>query len=110
MKVLAYGNQKERRYVDVIARWGGDGRVTPLFVCWPDGRTFQVDRVLGEPAANAFASAGSRTLRYRVSVEGRVTNLFLERSGEGGDTVRWYVEERRHIPLWSMPGKAAQNG
>lgn len=96
---------RERRYVDVIARWRDDGRITPLAVCWPDGRAFQVDRVLGGPSANAFAGADSRTLRYTVQVEGRVTHLFLEREADPSPTLRWYVEPLREKPLWRFGRK-----
>ena len=105
MKVLAYGNHRERRYVDVIARWRDDGRITPLSVCWPDGRTFQVELVLGEPAANAFADADSRTLRYTVRVEGRITHLFMEKTGGSQPALRWYVEALREKPLWRFGGR-----
>lgn len=92
--------RKERRYVDVVARWRDDGQVTPLAVCWPDGRTFQIDEVLGGPAANAFSSAHEITLRYKVRVGGRVTHLFLEKSGEAHPTLRWYVEALPGRPPW----------
>lgn len=82
-----------RQYVDVITRWRDDGRIMPLSVCWADGRTFHVNRVLGDPVSNAPASATARTLRYTVQIGTRTTYLYLER-----DTIndrpseRWYVE------------------
>lgn len=96
----APSTHKERRYVDVVARWRDDGQVMPLAVCWPDGRTFQIDEVLGSPAANAFSSASEITLRYKVRVGGRVTNLFLEKSGGTRPALRWYVEALPGRPLW----------
>ena len=67
-----------RRYVDVIARWRDDGVITPLSVCWPDGRTFQIERVIGQPIANSFSDKGTRTLRYTVQIGNRETHLYLE--------------------------------
>ena len=98
--MVAPSMNKERRYVDVVARWRDDGLVVPLAVCWPDGRTFQIDEVLGSPAANAFSSASEITLRYKVRVGGRVTNLFLEKSGDARSTFRWYVEALPGRPPW----------
>ena len=93
--------QKVRRYVDVIARWRDDGRVEPLAVCWPDGRSFQVDEVIGTPASDTFPDAPTRTQRYTVRIGGRVTHLYLERRIEEKDArLRWFVEMRPETPLW----------
>ena len=87
--------------MDVIARWRDDGRIEPLTVCWPDGRSFQVEEVLGEPASDTFPDAEVRTLRYTVRIGGRVTHLYLERCGEGDSSqVRWFVEMRPGHPPW----------
>ena len=100
---MAAGGEKIRRYVDVIARWHDDGRVTPLSVCWADGRTFQIEAVLGEPVANAFPGAPSRTLRYSVRVGGRTTLLYLEREERGKEPVtRWYVESPAGREPWKF--------
>ena len=95
--------QKTRRYVDVIARWRDDGRIEPLMVCWPDGRSFQVDEVIGSPASDTFSGAPVHTQRYTVRIGGRVTHLYLERRAEGkGAGVRWFVEARPGFPTWSF--------
>lgn len=82
-----------RRYVDVIARWRDDGSVMPLSVCWPDGRTFQIDQVVGRPIANAFPGDSLRILRYTIQIGTRITHLYLEQEAtDQGITNRWYVE------------------
>ena len=96
--------QTQRRYVDVIARWRDDGRIEPLSVCWPDGRSFQVDAVIGKPAGDTFPDAAVHTLRYTVRIGGRTTHLYLERTAATAHTaepqLRWFVETRPEQPLW----------
>ena len=93
--------QKVRRYVDVIARWRDDGRIEPLAVCWPDGRSFQVDEVVGAPISDTFPGAAVHTQRYTVRIGGHTTHLYLERRSEGkGAQLRWFVEMRPDTPLW----------
>lgn len=90
-----------RRYVDVIARWRDDGTVVPLSVCWPDGRTFQIECVLGDPIANSFPGEGVRTLRYTVQIGRRKTHLYLEQNVSGQDvTNRWFVEALPYHAPW----------
>lgn len=38
-------------YVNVVLHVNDEGRIDPLAVIWPDGRTFRIDEVLyrGEP-------------------------------------------------------------
>ena len=102
--------QKTRRYVDVIARWRDDGRIEPLSVCWPDGRSFQVDEIVGTPASDAFPDAPVCTQRYTVRIGGRLTHLYLERRTEGKapPQLRWFVEVRPGHPLWSFGRLKAQ--
>lgn len=73
---------KVRHYVDVIARWRDDGRIVPLSICWADGRTFQIDRVVGSPIASAQPSAHTRTLRYSVEIAGHTTFLYFEQDAD----------------------------
>ena len=90
-----------RRYVDVIARWRDDGVIVPLSVCWADGRTFQVERVIGQPVSNTFPGEGVRTLRYTVQIGRRETYLYLEQETTSkGNVNRWYVEALPHHAPW----------
>lgn len=91
-----------RRYVDVIARWRDDGLIVPLSVCWADGRTFQIERVVGQPVSNALPGEdGVRVLRYTVQIANRVTHLYLEQEQTAkGSTDRWYVEAKPYHAPW----------
>ena len=82
-----------------------DGRVVPLSVCWDDGRTFHIDRVVDGPVANAPRAAERRTLRYTVQIGRRCTHLYLEcEAGEGASVatraLRWYVEVPEGVSLY----------
>lgn len=46
-------DRREKKYVEVVADFSEDGRVTPLEIIWDDGRRFLVDKVVdGRWAAN----------------------------------------------------------
>lgn len=84
-----------REYVDVVARFGRDGDIDPVFVLWRDGRTFHVDEVL-ERGAFGAETRGRRQARYRVRMGRHETDLWLERRsavpavGEAA-SLRWWV-------------------
>lgn len=81
----------KKLYVDVIARVRDDGRIVPLVVKWPDGREFQIDRVLGV-ASSAASEATVVTRRYDVIVGSKRTQVFFERDRREGERgARWYV-------------------
>jgi hypothetical protein len=95
-----------KRYVDVVARWHANGYVEPLIVCWPDGRSFQVESVEGTPQSSSFPGVPGRTLRYTVVVDRHRTHLFLEHGADGSkDSARWYVEPRATCPPWSIQSR-----
>ena len=76
--------RRERKYVEVVADFSEDGRVTPLVIVWDDGRRFPIDRVVdGRWAANM--KLGGRGYRYTVMVGGRERLLWRDEN-------RWYVE------------------
>lgn len=90
-----------RRYVDVIARWRDDGLIVPLSVCWPDGRTFQIRQVIGNPISNSFPGKGTRILRYTVQIGNRITHLYLEQeTTDKGNVDRWFVEALPYYAPW----------
>ena len=65
--------RRERKYVEVVADFSEDGRVTPLVIVWEDGRW----------AANM--KLGGRGYRYTIMVGGRERLLWRDEN-------RWYVE------------------
>lgn len=52
-------------YVNVVLHVNDEGRIDPLAVIWPDGRTFRIDEVLyrGEPGQ---MQKGAKTSRFRI--------------------------------------------
>lgn len=78
-----------KRYVDVISRRYADGHVEFLIICWPDGRSFQVEHVVGKPQSSTFPGSAGRVLHYTIMIEGVRTQFFLEIGREGaGDASR----------------------
>ena len=73
-------------FVDVIVKYGKDGRQLPLTVIWENGVKYEVDRVLDVRRA-ASLKVGGQGLRYKCRISGRETFLWLE---EG----RWFVEAK----------------
>ena len=71
-----------RIFVDVQCECYSDGSVRPLRVSWPDGRSWQVVRVLhvSEPADNEFEG-----IRYTVLIGSAERNIYRVGSS-------WYVE------------------
>lgn len=98
-----------KHYVDAIVRVRDDGRMVPLSVCWPDGRTFHIDRVVDGPIGNAPRTAAARTLRYTVQIGRRRTHLFLECDNAhavaaAARPLRWYVKVPEGVPLYKYFG------
>ncbi len=78
--------ESKKVYVDVVAKIGSDGFVTPLTVIWEDGRRYEIDKVI--QVARAYASkAGGTGIRYTISVGNKITYLFED---EG----KWFVEAK----------------
>jgi len=79
--------QRYKRYVSVIVDTTEDGVVTPLAVEWADGRTFQVEGVIGPPQRRHSIRAGGTGICYTIRVLGQVTRLWYEGP-------RWFVEAK----------------
>ncbi len=84
-----------REEVDVLARFGRDGRLEPCIVVMRDCRAFRIDEV---SAYTGFSSThhGRRTACFDVRLGGRETKLYLEHRLENpamGTTDRfvWWV-------------------
>lgn len=75
----------EKKFVSVIVRFDENG-MTPLQVVWPDGRTFDIDRVLDIRHA-ASLKAGGNGIRYTCRIMGKEKYLFYEED-------RWFVEKK----------------
>ncbi|WP_371374870.1 hypothetical protein [Sporomusa aerivorans] len=74
-----------RTYVGVRAMHELDGSITPLVIHWPDGRNFEVDRLLDvRPAPTVGSGLGKR---YVCRIYNKQVNLF--RDNLDG---KWYIE------------------
>lgn len=84
-----------KEYVDVVARFGRDGDLEPVVVCWKDGRSFAIDEVT-EMGRFGSMQRGRQCACYRIRFGGHETRLFLERQqskpaiGEP-EQLRWWV-------------------
>ncbi|PKM61725.1 MAG: hypothetical protein CVU99_02280 [Firmicutes bacterium HGW-Firmicutes-4] len=74
-----------KKFVSVTAKFDQDG-ITPLQIIWPDGRVFDVDRVLDVRPAASIA-VGGLGIRYKCKIAGKERLLFYEEP-------RWFVEAK----------------
>ena len=83
-------------YVAVKADFREDGVMLPREITWEDGRKYEIDRVTDIRQAAAMR-AGGQGDRYTITINGKQSYLFFERSPNltGNNIGRWFVE-RRH--------------
>lgn len=79
--------ESKKVYVDVVAKIGSDGFVTPLTVIWENGRQYDIDKIINVQRAYA-SKVGGTGIRYTISVGNKITYLFED---EG----KWFVEARK---------------
>ncbi|MCH5317071.1 MAG: hypothetical protein J1E05_03775 [Eubacterium sp.] len=72
-----------KNYVEVTATFDTEGKIMPKEIRIDDER-YEVDRVLDIRPAASLKSGGAG-IRYKCSIEGRATYLFLEET-------RWFIE------------------
>jgi hypothetical protein len=78
--------RRRKHYVEVTAKFGPDGQITPIAVTWDDGRVFTIDRVLDARRA-ASLKVGGTGMRYLCEFNGKRTFLYFEDPA-------WFVEEK----------------
>ena len=83
-------------YVKVDVGFDENGRMLPRSLVWEDGTIYLIDRVSDVRQAAAM-KAGGQGDRYTISVQGRQSYLFFERSTNLSGRVigRWFVERRK---------------
>lgn len=104
------GRRVHREYVDVVARFGRDGAIEPVYVVWRDGRSFPIDEVM-EPGGFGALTGGRQTACYHVRLGRHETNLYLERrppqpSLGSDEKLRWWVYAYDQV----KPGHDAEGG
>lgn len=72
-----------KNYVEVTAVFDLEGRIIPKEIKL-DGESFEVDRIMDIRPAASLKSGGAG-IRYKCSIMGRETYLFLEET-------RWFLE------------------
>ena len=82
-------------YVAVNVDHREDGIMIPREITWEDGRKFEIDKVTDIRQAAAM-KAGGQGDRYTITVQGKQSFLFFERSTSqtGNNIGRWFVERR----------------
>ena len=67
-----------KRYVDVVIMVDKNGGIKPLSICWEDGKSYPIDRVVSiEPRASVVGGCG---MRYTCMIQGQTRHLFLEKN------------------------------
>ena len=74
----------EKVYLEVTAKHDIEGRVTPLAIKWPNGRLFEIDKVIDARKAAALKAGGSG-MRYTCKISGKEVLLFCS---EG----KWFLD------------------
>ena len=80
-------NESIKVYVNVIAEFTKDGRLLPRYFIWPDGRRYEIHRVVDVCRAASLKAGGVGT-RYTCIVENVQCYLFYE------DNNRWFMERK----------------
>ena len=70
--------------LDIIVEHKSDGKVLPRTILWPDGRKFEIDKVLDVRMAPAL-KAGGVGMRYLCNICGQERVIFEMRG-------LWFVE------------------
>ena len=83
-------------YVPVEVQFRSDGVMLPRRITWEDGTNYEIDRVTDIRQAAAMR-AGGQGDRYTVSINGKQSYLFFERSPDqtGNNIGRWFVERKQ---------------
>lgn len=68
----------------VNARFDVCGKIIPLSIVWPDGRSFEIDQILDVRRAASLKAGGIGT-RYTCKIRNKIVNIF-------NDEKYWYME------------------
>lgn len=98
MEYLVTNGKRQRAhkaYVGVVVRMNDEGRIDPLIVLWPDGRSFRIDEITSCHQSGPMHN-GIKTVRYQVRFGNHETNLYLEYQQDKKEinernTLRWWV-------------------
>lgn len=71
-------------YVAITAKHGLDGSIMPLVMHWPDGRKFEIDKILDIRTSATVGNGLGK--RYACKICNKMVNLFCDSSG------KWYIK------------------
>lgn len=69
----------------VNVQFNVSGKVIPLSIVWPDGRKFEIDRILDVRKAASLKAGGIGT-RYTCKIRNKIVNIY-------NDDTFWYMEK-----------------
>ena len=75
-----------KRYVDVILLHKRGGDLTPMYICWEDGKKYKIDKVIS--ASRRASVVGGCGMRYTCMIQGELRNLYLEKD-------KWFIESHQ---------------
>jgi hypothetical protein len=81
----------KRVNVKVLVDFGLDGNMLPVRITWPDGREFEVDRVMD--VRPAPAKSGGTGLRFTCRIRGREVPLYFG-ADKTGKVIAWWCDGR----------------
>ena len=76
-----------KTYVTVSAIFNLDGKLTPEYIRWRDGRIFRIEKIIGVENYTKD-SIINMDVMYTCSILGKVCHLYFE------NWSKWFVEEK----------------
>ena len=73
-----------RIYVGIVVQFDTEGKITPLWIVWSNGRKYEIDRILSTRIIPSLR-AGANGYLFQVRILGQERVL-------GYDGRRWYIE------------------
>ena len=73
-----------RIYVRTVVQFDTDGKITPLWIVWSNGKQYEIDRILSTQITSSLRP-GANGYRFHVRILGQERML-------GYDGRRWYIE------------------
>jgi len=78
----------KKQYIQVVASFNKEGKITPLSVMGDNGLTYSIDKITQIINAASLKSGGAG-IRYTCTIGGHVRYLYLEET-------RWFIEKKEN--------------
>ena len=73
---IAGDGMSKMQYIKVLVDFDFYGKVTPVKIIWPDGREFEIDRILD--VRHAPAKSGGSGMRYLCRIQHREVPIYFD--------------------------------